>query len=159
MSGQIDPIPCRTVAQAAFARIRWLAPDAGDGMASRQTRALRLMIVEDETFIAFDVQQILENVGYKVVGSALTAEAAVEKAGRLMPDLILMDIRLLSRRDGVDAAIEIREKFGIRSIFVTAYADAATIGRARAAEPLGFVAKPFTRAALVEAVSRYAQLL
>lgn len=117
------------------------------------------MIVEDEIFVTFNMQHYLESAGHKVVGDAMTAEAAVERAGKLLPDMILMDIRLLSRRDGVDAAIAIRTRYGIRCIFVSAYADDETSTRAQAAEPLGFISKPFTRESLIEAVDGYARLL
>lgn len=159
MNDLIDLIPHRTGAGAQFPRALWAPAADGGGFPGRQTAGLRVMIVEDEAFVAFNVQQILESAGYAVVGSALTAEAALEKAGVLLPDMILMDIQLLSRRDGVDAAIEIRARYGIRCIFITAFADAQTIARAQEAEPLGYIAKPFTRAALVEAIEKYTRLL
>jgi DNA-binding NarL/FixJ family response regulator len=159
MERQNDPIRRRTAAEAGRGRIRWAPAADGGGFARRRNSGLRLMIVEDEVFVAFNMQQILESAGHKVVGDALTAEAAIEKAGRLLPDLILMDIRLLSRRDGVDAALEIRARYGIRSVFASACTDDETSLRARMAEPLGFVSKPFTRASLITAIEKYARLL
>jgi DNA-binding NarL/FixJ family response regulator len=128
----------------------------GNGSPDHRTNALRLMIVEDDAFVALDAKEILETAGYEVVGLAKSANEAVDKAGQLRPDMILMDIRLLGARDGVDAAIEIHDRFGVRSIFASAHSDAETRDRAEAACPLGFLSKPVTRRALLEAIERSA---
>jgi DNA-binding NarL/FixJ family response regulator len=60
-----------------------------------------------------------------------------------VPDLALVDIRLAGPMDGVDVALQLRSRFGVRSIFLTGNADSGTITRASAAEPLGFLEKPF----------------
>jgi DNA-binding NarL/FixJ family response regulator len=80
-----------------------------------------------------------------VVGVALTAEEAVRLAEEERPDVMTMDIRLRGERDGISAALEIFERFGIRSVFVSAYGDAATVARARTASPLGWITKPLRR--------------
>jgi two-component system, response regulator PdtaR len=131
----------------------------GNGSPDRRPDTLRLMIVEDDAFVALDAKEILETAGYEVVGLAKSANEAVDKAGELRPDMILMDIRLLGARDGVDAAIEIHDRFGVRSLFASAHSDAETRDRADAAQPLGFLSKPVTRRALLEAVERSADLL
>lgn len=135
--------------------------DDESGRGSRRTLrdTLRLLIVEDETFVALDVEQTLQGAGYEVVGLASSADEAIQQAAALRPDMILMDIRLLGQRDGVDAAVEIYERFGIRCLFASAHADAETRSRAAAAQPLGFLSKPFTRKALVDAVASHADLL
>lgn len=121
-----------------------------------RAESLRLLIVEDDAFVALDAKEILETAGYDVVGFAKSANEAVDKAGQLRPDMILMDIRLLGSRDGVDAAIEIHDRFGVRSLFASAHSDAETRDRADAAQPLGFLSKPVTRRALLEAIERSA---
>ena len=114
---------------------------------------LRLLIVEDEILVAIDIRSILEANNYAVVGIAATAEQAILTAERERPDLVLLDVRLEGQRDGVYAATEIRRRFDIPSLFITANADAAVRERARAAEPIGFLVKPFTEFALLRALS------
>lgn len=113
----------------------------------------RVLIVEDEMFVAMDIEAAVLRAGHKVVGFAGTAERAVELADEMRPDLVLMDIRLLGDRDGVDAAIEIRERFDIPSLIVSAYSDAETRARAAPARPLGFIPKPFDYALLALALN------
>ncbi len=103
----------------------------------------RIQIVEDEKIIALDLQRRLEKFGYSVVALAATAEEAVEAALEYYPDIILMDIMLGGNRDGIDAAIEIHEQYNVPIVFLTAYADERTVERAKKAEPVGYVLKPF----------------
>jgi len=103
----------------------------------------RILVVEDEKIIALDLRRRLEKFGYEVVGLASEAGEAIELAGAEHPDLILMDIQLSNGSDGIGAATEIRSTFGIPVVFLTAFADEATIQRAKIAEPVGYVLKPF----------------
>jgi diguanylate cyclase (GGDEF)-like protein/PAS domain S-box-containing protein len=103
----------------------------------------RVLIVEDEKIIALDLQRRLEKFGYSVVHLAANAEEAVASAHEYRPDIILMDIMLGGERDGVDAAIEIKESLNTPIVFLTAYADENTVERAKKAEPVGYVLKPF----------------
>ncbi len=103
----------------------------------------RVQIVEDEKIIALDLQRRLEKFGYSVVALAATAEEAVEAALEYYPDIILMDIMLGGNRDGIDAAIEIHQQYNVPIVFLTAYADERTVERAKKAEPVGYVLKPF----------------
>src|SRR5688572_24602414 len=107
-------------------------------------RSLRVLIVEDEFFISLDIKQLLETLGHVVVAIAVSADDAVKIAEIEHPDVVLMDIRLAGPRDGIDAAEEIRRRFGIGSIFVTANTDPQTRQRAQAVQPLGFLQKPLT---------------
>jgi DNA-binding NarL/FixJ family response regulator len=109
-----------------------------------EARSLRVMIVEDEFFIALDVQNLVQALGHVVVGVAVSADEAVRLAQREQPDVALVDIRLVGPRDGVDAAEEIFSRFGVPSLFVTANTDPQTRRRAQAIHPLGFVEKPVT---------------
>jgi two-component system, response regulator PdtaR len=108
----------------------------------------RILIVEDEMFVAMDIELVVERTGHQVVGFAGTAERAVALAEELRPDLVLMDIRLRGERDGIDAAIEIRQRFDIPSLIISAFGDARTRERAGPARVLGFISKPFDRALL-----------
>jgi two-component system, response regulator PdtaR len=95
---------------------------------------------------------MLTKAGFSVVGIATSADYALALAAREQPDLVLVDIRLAHSGDGIDTAIELLRKYGLRSVFVTAYADPDTRSRASAARPLGWLVKPFTAGALVKAV-------
>jgi diguanylate cyclase (GGDEF)-like protein/PAS domain S-box-containing protein len=103
----------------------------------------RVLIVEDEKIIALDLQRRLEKFGYTVVALASTASEAVDAEREYHPDIVLMDIMLGGERDGVDAAIEIKEQSNVPIVFLTAYADERTVERAKKAEPVGYVLKPF----------------
>jgi CheY-like chemotaxis protein len=120
---------------------------------SGSVQAARILVVEDEFLIALSTEDALSAAGHVVVGIAATFEEAVALAGEKRPDLVLMDLRLASRRDGVDAAIEIRARFDIPSLFATANVDPANRARAEAARPLGWLAKPYSPEGLVAAVA------
>ncbi|MBU6428607.1 MAG: response regulator, partial [Cyanobacteria bacterium REEB65] len=102
-----------------------------------------MLIVEDEGIVALGIRQSLEGLGYDVVGSAATGEAAIQLARSARPDLVLMDIMLPGQMDGIAAADAIRNEFDLPVIFLTAYSDKQTLERAKATEPYGYVVKPF----------------
>jgi CheY-like chemotaxis protein len=129
-------------------------PEAGLGQSQVAADHLKVLIVEDEFFIALDVQAHVEALGHTVVGMAVSADEAVTMVDREKPDVVLMDIRLVGPRDGIDAAVEIRDRFGVQSIFVTANTDPATLQRAQAIEPLGVLNKPVTQTGLRQQFSR-----
>ena len=116
------------------------------------SEAPRVLIVEDQYFVAVDCELQLRSVGIGCVGLATTAAEALDIAEREHPDLVLMDIRLASVADGVEAAIVIYERLGIRCIFASAHADAATRRLAERAHPLGWLDKPYTGGQLVAMV-------
>ncbi len=103
----------------------------------------KILIVEDETIVAMDIERGLRGLGYAVIGAIGNGEQAVELAQAQRPDLILMDIRLKGAMDGIEAASQIRSRQGIPVIFLTAHADEATVERAKVAEPYGYLLKPF----------------
>src|SRR5262245_32638280 len=111
----------------------------------------RILIVEDNHFVAHQCEDALLDAGYEIVGTVDTADAAVRAAMDCRPDLVLMDIYLPGKRDGIDAAIEILQRFGIRSIFASA-ADATVKARVESAQPLAWLAKPFSERKLVTTV-------
>ncbi len=103
----------------------------------------RILVVEDEELISIDIQGQLVNLGYDVVAGAASAEEACRKASELRPDLVLVDIRLDGKYDGIEAAERIRLDRRIPIVFLTAYVDADTLQRAKAAQPHGYLVKPF----------------
>ncbi|WP_374354910.1 EAL domain-containing protein [Chitinimonas sp.] len=103
----------------------------------------RILVVEDEPVVALDLRQTLERLGHEVCGTQVSADGAVSAARCLNPSLILMDIHLDGERDGIDACKEIYEELHLPVIYLTAFADDATVGRAAATKPFGYVTKPF----------------
>jgi two-component system cell cycle sensor histidine kinase/response regulator CckA len=104
---------------------------------------VKVLVVEDERIVAKDIQNTLKNLGYDVPSIASTGEEAIRKAGEYKPDIVLMDIVLKGGIDGIDAASQIRSRFRIPIIYLTAYEDEETLDRAKVTEPLGYILKPF----------------
>ena len=102
-----------------------------------------LMLVEDQAVIAADLEDRLIRQGYKVCGIASSGEEAIAMARRERPDLVLSDIRIDGAMDGIETARILRRDFDMPVIFLSAHADAATLQRAKAAGPYGFMTKPF----------------
>jgi len=103
----------------------------------------RIMIVEDEMIVAGDIKKTLQDKEYVVSTVVSSGEEAIKKAEADNPDLVLMDIVLKGEMNGIDAAREIRERFGIPVVYLTAYADEKTLTRAKITEPFGYIVKPF----------------
>ena len=104
----------------------------------------KILVVEDETIIARDIQTQLSGMGYVTAGHALSGEQAIGLAGSLRPDLVLMDIQLAGAMDGIVAAQAIRDKYFIPVVFLSAFAADAIIARAKLTEPYGYILKPFS---------------
>lgn len=102
-----------------------------------------ILIVEDENIVALDVKNRLKKLGYQVAGRAATGQEAIDLAAESRPGLILMDIRLKGDMDGITAAEEIRARFDVPIVYLTAYSDEATLQRAKITEPYGYLLKPF----------------
>ena len=103
----------------------------------------KILIVEDESIVARDIEMSLKNLGYGTAGIATSGESAIKKVEEHRPDLVLMDIVLGGRMNGVEAAAEIRSRFNIPVVYLTAYADEKTLKRAKITQPFGYVTKPF----------------
>lgn len=103
----------------------------------------KILIVEDESIVAKDIQNRLKRLGYNVPNFVSSGEEAVNKAAETCPDIVLMDINLKGKIDGVEAAKKIHSHFNIPVIYLTAFADNATLERAKETEPSGYLIKPF----------------
>jgi CheY-like chemotaxis protein len=103
----------------------------------------RILVVEDEVIVAMDIAMQLRELGFEPVGHATRGEQAIELAGQLQPDLVLMDVQLASDMDGVTAAQAIRTQFGVPVVFLSAFDSAAAYDRAALTEPAGYITKPF----------------
>lgn len=102
-----------------------------------------VLVVEDESIVALDIQHRLTLMGYYVAGPAATGAEALALAARARPDLVLMDIRLQGSLSGTEVAERLVDAYDVPVIFLTAYADPVTIDRARIAHPFGYIVKPF----------------
>jgi PAS domain S-box-containing protein len=103
----------------------------------------QILVVEDENIVATSIRMELASMGYDVPAIASSGEEAVRLAGEIQPDLVLMDIVLKGDMDGVEASEEIRDRFDIPVVFLTAYADDPTLRRAKITEPYGYLLKPY----------------
>ncbi len=103
----------------------------------------RIVIVEDEGIVALQIRTSLEQRGYPVAGVFATGEEALEKLGAAAPDLVLMDMKLQGRLDGIETAALLRERHDLPVVFLTAHSEDATVERAKRAEPYGYLLKPF----------------
>jgi two-component system, response regulator PdtaR len=104
---------------------------------------LKILIVEDEHLIANDIQGLLTDWGYEVVGCASRAEQALDYFDKYSPDLVLLDIHLGEATDGVDLAKKINALRKVPLVFLTAQADFLTVERVKAVEPAAYLLKPF----------------
>lgn len=107
-----------------------------------ESTVLRFLVVEDEVITAMCLEMELKRAGYTVCQRVVSGEEAVASAVQHRPDVVLMDIRLAGKLDGIEAAQEIQTATGIPVIFMTGYPDDAVIARANQLNPLGFFIKP-----------------
>jgi two-component system, response regulator PdtaR len=112
----------------------------------------RVLVVEDDYLVAMEIEAALVDAGFDIIGVVATAEEAVTLAGSQRPALVVMDIRLAGKRDGVDAALELFNEHAIRCVFATAHSDNDTRARAQPASPLGWLQKPFSMTSLVDTI-------
>jgi CheY-like chemotaxis protein len=112
----------------------------------------KIIIVEDERIIADDLQLTLESWGYPDVMTICSAEELLENVDKINPDLILMDIILRGKMDGIEAVNIINKKKQIPVIYITAFANKETIDKATKTNPLGYLIKPFEEYRLKEII-------
>ncbi len=105
-------------------------------------KPLKILIVEDEFITAYHIGTILGRSGYEVAGNPKSGEDAIQAVLETMPDVILMDVKLFGEVDGIDAAAEIKKRFNIPVIYLTAYSDSATLARISQTNPYGYLLKP-----------------
>jgi CheY-like chemotaxis protein len=103
----------------------------------------KVLIVEDDKIIVYIEKWRLSKLGYDICGSAGTGAEAMNCVANMRPDVVLMDINLEGEIDGIETAGRIKKDFNIPVIFVSGYFDEATIARAKAINPDGFLRKPF----------------
>jgi len=131
--------------------LRGLVEESGRELAAEI--ATDVLIIEDETFIAMDIEALVESLGHRVIGVARTHSEAVALARQKRPGLILADIQLADGSSGLDAVNELLASFEVPVIFITAYPERFLTGQRP--EPAFLIAKPF-QLAVVSAVASQA---
>lgn len=111
-----------------------------------------ILVVEDESIVAKDIQNSLKKLGYSVMGAIDNGEDALKLIDESKPDIVLMDIMLKGAMSGIEAATLIKEKYDIPVIYLTAYADENTLNKAKVTEPHGYIIKPFKEVDLHTAI-------
>lgn len=114
----------------------------------------KILLVEDENVINMVTQDRVEGMGHAVCGAVTTAQQAIEQAEAMQPDIIIMDITLRGKMDGIEAARQIKEKLGIPVIYLTAYDDDETRQRAAATEPVAYLVKILEDVELQSAIDK-----
>lgn len=104
---------------------------------------IRVLVVEDEPLIAEDIRETLDNIDFEVSGVAYDSDAALEELASNTPDIVLLDVNLGSKLDGIDIAGIINRDYQLPFIFLTSYADRSTVDRAKHTRPMGYIVKPF----------------
>lgn len=133
-----------------LSKVRGLVEEAGRELAAEI--ATDVLIIEDETFIALDLEGLVESLGHHVVGIARTHSEAVQIAQKKRPGLILADIQLADGSSGLDAVNELLDTFEVPVIFITAYPERFLTGQRP--EPAFLIAKPFQPATVSAVVSQ-----
>lgn len=132
--------------------LRALLAQAGGEIAAQMTT--RVAIIEDEPLIAFDLENLVESLGHRVVGMARTRAEAVSLARAARPGLVLADVRLADGSSGLDAVNDILQTLGAPVIFITAFPETLLTGRKP--EPAFLISKPFrpetVKAAIAQAL-------
>lgn len=108
----------------------------------------KILVVEDESIVAKDIQQTLIRLGYDVPATASSAPNAFAKLEEIEPDLVFLDIKLKGELDGIHIAEHIKKTYNIPVIFLTSFVDKNTLDRAKITEPYGYLVKPFSESDL-----------
>ena len=115
---------------------------------------LNFYIVEDEPIITASISLILKKQGYTVLGSSYEFSEALTQIKTLKPYTVLLDIRLESKKDGIDLALQL-DQLGIRYWYLSSLADPLTKEKIKKTNPLGFIDKPFTEFGLLHQIRRF----
>jgi PAS domain S-box-containing protein len=109
---------------------------------------IKILVVEDESIVAKDIQNTLTRLGYEVPATASNAVSAFQKLEDIRPDLVFLDIKLKGDIDGIQIAERIKNNYNIPVIFLTSFVDKTTLDRAKVTEPYGYIVKPFNESDL-----------
>lgn len=113
----------------------------------------KILVVEDETIVAMEIEFALQASGYNVVGKAVNSTKAIEMAKLFLPDVVLMDINIKGEYNGIETALEILKFHKSAIVFVSAYSDKETKSKMSSIQPHYFLAKPYSQAELNKTIS------
>ena len=105
---------------------------------------IKVLVVEDEQIVALDLKRRLSKLGYRVTGTAASAEKALALLEKELPDVVLMDINIQGELDGIQTTAIIQQDYHVPVIYLTAYSEEKTLSRARETHPYGYLLKPFS---------------
>jgi CheY-like chemotaxis protein len=120
----------------------------------RLMRKPRVMIVEDEAIVVDELRTTLKRLGHEVPAVAFCGEEAVSLVDKVQPDLVLMNIGLPGKMDGIETAQMIRERWSIPIVYFTAYMDEERLIRANSTAPFAYIMKPYDESELVSAIEK-----
>ncbi|MEL6251183.1 MAG: response regulator transcription factor [Bacteroidota bacterium] len=113
---------------------------------------IKILVVEDDVFIAQDISEHLTSLDYWVTGVAYQAVEAYEELEKELPDLVLLDINLGKGEDGISIAQHIQKEYQIPFIFLTSYSSSSVLDRAKPTHPMGYIVKPFNEQDLFSSI-------
>lgn len=123
-----------------------MTPLTGDGW--------KILVVEDEAIIAMDIQSILRRIGFGLAEVVHSGEESIQKVAAAKPHLVLMDIKLKGKLDGIQAAHEIFYQYNVPVVYITALGDEGTLKRVNGTARYGFIVKPFEEADLESTIQK-----
>lgn len=112
----------------------------------------RILVVEDEVFIAEDIRFALEDLGYEVCDICYDSESALDAVFKYRPDMVMLDINIRGTRDGIEVAGIIQQDYQIPFIYLSSLTDAQTLDRAKKTFPMGYLVKPFKKKDLLTTI-------
>jgi len=124
-----------------------------DNKSKKAEKSARILIVEDENIIAMDIQYILQKMGYDVFAIVSSGEESINIASLSLPDIVLMDIKLKGKMNGIQAAESIYNQFRIPIIYVSAYGDELTYLQSDRFGPFEYIRKPFIEGEIEDKIS------
>jgi two-component system response regulator LytT len=115
-------------------------------------KKVKIAIIEDEIIIADNICTALTELGYEVTEPAISYSEGLELIAAEKPDLVMLDIRLSGKKDGIDLAEKVKQDFNLPFIFLTSFADSATLDRAKKVQPNAYLLKPFNKEELYTSI-------
>lgn len=112
----------------------------------------KVLVVEDESIVAKDIQNILLKNNFEITGVANNADTALNYLSQNVPDVILMDIMIKGNMSGIELSHKIKEEYDVPIIFLTAYSDSSTLERVKVLEPYAYITKPFKNSDILSAI-------
>ncbi|MEM6772064.1 MAG: response regulator transcription factor [Bacteroidota bacterium] len=114
-----------------------------------ENRQPAVLIVEDETLVALEIERTLRKLGYRIAGKARNGDVALDMLATRQPDIALLDINIKGSRNGIDLARIIRSNYDFPFVFLTAFSDRSTLAELKNTVPYGYIVKPFNQADLL----------